>query len=240
MNSHSLIDLVLGGVKWELAETPNQFKIKTQIIPEKTIPVIPTNAPINIDYAETEANKAKDLNGLCKIINEFNHPLRYFTKKTVLPSFGEFNNNLLIITDSPSEQDEENGTILTDSSGELLDKMLNAIELNRKMVSLSPLLFWRTPGGRGATNEELDLAKPFIKQIIFLLRPRAILTLGTVAASRIANINLLKNHGEIVEIDSVPIIPVYHPNYLLLKPGAKKDVWEALQKLQKILKSADK
>jgi DNA polymerase len=97
-----------------------------------------------------------------------------------------------------------------------------------------PLVFWRTPGGRTPAREELDLARPFVDRAIELLGPSAILTLGTLAAGEIANAKLPKQHGELFEDK---IMPIYHPNFLLLKPDSKREVWEALQNLRKLLKN---
>lgn len=244
METHTLHDLKLAGIKWELNEISNAPSRKIEKILDtknpnnKNIANIPATKPINIDFAKTEADKAKDLNDLCEIIENFNHPLRAFVKKIILPEFN--GKDILIITDIPSSEDEENGKILTGGAGELINKMLTAIGFDRKSVSISPLLFWRTPGGRSASSEELDLTKPFIDKIISLLQPKIVLTLGTVAAIQVANAKLPKNHGEIIQVGTIPVMPIYHPNYLTLKPAAKKEVWEGLQKLENLLKNPNK
>jgi DNA polymerase len=102
------------------------------------------------------------------------------------------------------------------------------------------MIFWRTPGGKTPTRQDLDLARPFIDKAIELIKPAVILTLGTLPATEIANINLAKSHGQSVKLDNGAILmPIYHPNYLILKPAAKRDVWTALQNVQNILKNAE-
>ena len=67
-----------------------------------------------------------------------------------------------------------------------------------------------------------------------------IITLGTLPATELAGINLAKSHGVATVLDSgATLVPIFHPNYLLLKPAAKRDVWTALQNVQNILKSAE-
>jgi uracil-DNA glycosylase len=71
-----------------------------------------------------------------------------------------------------------------------------------------------------------------------MLAPQVILTLGTLPATEIAGVNLAKAHGTPVTQENGRIImPIYHPNFLILKPAAKRDVWNALQNVQNILKS---
>ncbi len=249
MGLNSLHDLHLAGVKWELAENPHVCDATKHS--EKTAPgtpslgipsisessIIPAIAPMTIAMAQDSAAHAADLSALTNAIIDFKHPLKQFAKNTVRPTFSS-DSKLLIITDAPSGDDDECGNILCGAGGDLLDKMLNAIGLSRDNVSIIPMIFWRTPGGRGATREELDLARPFVARAIELLAPRAILTLGTLAALEIAGAKLPKQHGEFVERSGMaPVVPIYHPNYLLLKPDAKRDVWNALQSMQNFLKN---
>jgi DNA polymerase len=229
---------------WELSETKTFIKP-----PEKqnndgggpaaaqTNAIVPPARPVAPSAATNAANAADDLPALRRAIAEFNHPLKQFAKNTALPRFVQGGGaGMLIITDAPSSDDDDSGGILTGAAGELMDKMLAAIGLTRDMASITPLVFWRAPGGRSPSREELDLAKPFVDRAISLLKPRAILTLGILTADEIANAKLPKNHGEQFECQGkIAVFPIYHPNYLILKPDAKKDAWAALQKLQKLL-----
>jgi DNA polymerase len=146
---------------------------------------------------------------------------------------------MIILTDMPSPDDDVSGKILTGVAGEMMDKMLNAIGMSRDVVSILPMLFWRTPGGRSPSRDEIDLARPFVNRAIELLKPRVILTLGTLPATEIAGINRGRSHGIATTIENnITVMPIYHPNYLILKPAAKRDVWNALQNVQNLLKSA--
>ena len=116
--------------------------------------------------------------------------------------------------------------------------MLGAIGESRETVSILPLIFWRTPGGRTPTRMEMDLARPFVNKALELLEPRVILTLGTLAASEIAGTDLMKNLGaDVIIQNDVHVFPIYHPNYLILKPTVKAPVWTVLQNVQKMLKT---
>lgn len=246
MQNYTLQDLAMAGVQWELSEittkqppkkTPIQQSLLTAKADSKPI-IIPACAPITLGTVKSMVERPNDIDSLIRMIAEFNHPLRNGTTNVVMPNIAKNPNGLLIITDLPSSDDDMSGKILSGAAGELTDKMLSAIGMSRENVSIVPLLFWRTPGGRSPSREELDLSMPFVNKIIEMLSPRIIITFGTLATTEIAQTNLTDKHGsEIISDNGRTIIPIYHPNYLILKPSAKKDVWLALQNVQKLLKN---
>ena len=247
MGSNALQDLNMAGVRWELAETtfkPTQkqtpiqqnFTEITNRSASKPI-IVPPSAPITLNTVKSMVERPTDVNSLIRMICEFNHPLRDGATNVVIPNIAEKPNGLLIITDLPSTEDDLSGKILSGTAGDLIDKMLSAIEMSRKEVSIVPLVFWRTPGGRTPTREELDLVRPFVDKMIDMLKPKIIVTLGTLTATEIAKINLTSKHGNEIQTDfGYVVVPIYHPNYLILKPSAKREVWDALQNVQKMLK----
>ncbi|MDR1206933.1 MAG: uracil-DNA glycosylase [Rickettsiales bacterium] len=265
----SLQDLVLGGVRWELfpgsvlpiqeknGESKTKIKVNDKKVepddkpPLSVVPPIPV-APRNelACAANAAAQAAGDVDTLCAAVKEFNHPLSGFAN-AVMPQIrkrGEGKGNLIIITDVPSADDDANGSIMTGAAGELLDKMLGSIGLPRTSVSIVPLVFWRTPGNRTPSREELDLARPFVMQAINIACKGnmeeekgndIILTLGALAALEIGGAKLPADHGKEIILPAstflLPCIPIWHPNYLILKPDAKRDVWDALQKVREFM-----
>ncbi|MBD5400600.1 hypothetical protein HDR61_02545 [bacterium] len=267
MKIDALRDLHMAGVMWEITELPTgaasamaaaqrATEIAAQSKPvtvadEIQIPdsertpvyssgpvVVPRIAPLSVDTARAAAARPTDTESMMRMISEFGHPLRAMAKNTVLPHIAPNPNGMLIITDIPGSDDDATGRILSGAAGELLDKMIGAIGMSRDSVSIIPILFWRTPGGRTPARMELDLARPFLDRLIDMIKPRVILTLGTLPATEIAHIDLAKNHGVLQTIDNRQIMPIFHPNYLMLKPAAKRDAWTALQAVQNLLKNA--
>lgn len=186
-----------------------------------------------LESARNAAAAATDFAALCAAVESADHPLKAFAK-TIPPHAGAAA-RIAIVTDAPSGDDDQSGKILSGAAGELLDKMLSAIGLGRDSVAIIPLVFWRPAGGRTPSREELDLARPYVLRALDLARPETVLTLGTLAAVEIADAKLPAQHGEIFRVSDigpdVPVVPIFHPNYLLLKPDAKKPVWEVLQKI---------
>ena len=253
MNKYNIQDLKLFGVQWEITDVPmalrakwgtgnatNQVKtINNDVSSNGTIvPPITPIGTISVEDAVSMAARPTDIDNLIRMISEFNHPLRPGATNFVGPHIAKTPNGLVIITDVPGADDDSSGCVMSGGAGDLLDKMLSAIGMNRDMVSIVPIVFWRTPGGRSPTDSELALVRPFIDRLLEFLHPTMILTLGGVPAKEFADIQLSRNHGKVCKTcGEIPVMPIYHPNYLLLKPSAKRIVWTALQELQKLLKN---
>ena len=243
MYSSELRDLMLSGVKWELSESPTVAmspKVTPTVVHQTSAhsatTVVPPVAPmqsVSQSTAVSMAARPSDMDSLCRMIGEFNHPLRGGATNVVLPHVAQNPNGLVIITDMPGADDDASGQILSGTTGELMDKMLAAIDMSRENVSIVPMLFWRTPGGRTPTR-----ARPFVDRVLEMLAPRVILTFGALPATEIGNVQIARDHGRVVDLaNGAKLIAMYHPNYLLLKPSAKRDAWAALQGAQKLLKT---
>lgn len=247
MQREELLDLLMSGVKWEINEVPITLLTQTtnahpvNNTPNGKSALVPPIAPtqnISQQTAISMAARPGDLDALCRMIAEFNHPLRANATNVVLPSVATKPNGLVIVTDMPGTDDDATGKILSGTAGDLMDKMLSAIEMSRIEVSIVPMLFWRTPGGRTPTREEIDLSRPFLDRILEMLDPRVVLTLGSLPATELGHINIAHDHGMTIDLQNgSKLIAMYHPNYLLLKPSSKREAWTALQNAQKLLKT---
>ena len=242
-------DLILSGIQWEINEQPNlpictdsgSHTAPTKCAHTTTSNIVPPIAPnqtISQSTVIAMASRPNDIDSLCRMIGEFNHPLRRSATNVVLPHIAPNPNGVIILTDMPSSDDDASGNILSGTTGDTVDKMLNAIEMSRNSVSIIPMLFWRTPGGRTPTNDEITLTRPFVDRLIVMLKPKIIITLGTLPATEFGHTQLPKNHG--IPVDTAygaKLVPIYHPNYMALKPSAKREVWDALQNIQNLLKT---
>ncbi len=257
MYDYDLRDLKLAGVAWELDDIPmtvrdnarraavaattnsaqqNATNTTTGRVATSIVPPIAPIQTMSVETAVAMAARPADIDSLLRMIAEFNHPLRTGATNVVLPHVAPNPNGLVIVTDMPGTDDDLTGRIMSGAAGELMDKMIAAIGMSRDVVSIVPMLFWRTPGGRGPTKDEMDLSRPFARRVLEMLHPQLILTLGTTAATEFAGVSLPRAHGNLTQHDGIDVMPIYHPNYLLLKPSAKRDAWNALQIVQKMLK----
>jgi DNA polymerase len=241
MNFDSLKDLELAGVQWELKDAPNNAaadNIRPNTAQTNTDAATaathtahatgqtiyaPTMPPVAADAAQIAVANANDTNSLFAAIAEFNHPLKMFAKNVVPPHLGNNDLIILVITDTPSSDDDNSGQILSGTDGELFDKMISAIGLGRADIAICPLVFWRTPGGRTPTDEELNLTRPFVNKFVELSQSKIILTLGALAARRLA-------------ADDCRLFSIPHPRDIQANSDLRKPAWDTLQNLLKVLK----
>jgi len=149
--------------------------------------------------------------------------------------------NIMLIGEAPGAEEDKMGRPFVGAAGQLLDKMLTAIKLDRKDVYITNVVPWRPPNNRTPSNEEVLQCLPFLQRHIELINPYFILLLGATAAKAILTTHLSisklrKNWHDYNTLNlkkSIKCLVTYHPAFLLRSPNFKKQSWEDLQILQK-------
>ncbi|MBN8521764.1 MAG: uracil-DNA glycosylase [Alphaproteobacteria bacterium] len=141
--------------------------------------------------------------------------------------------HVMVIGEAPGADEDRQGLPFVGASGQLMDKILAAIDLSRtqtdpaKAVYISNILNWRPPGNRTPLDSEIAVSLPFIRRHIELAKPALILMCGAVSArallGRAESISRLR--GQWHDVMGIPALATYHPSYLLRTPGQKKAVW---------------
>ena len=153
---------------------------------------------------------------------------------------------LMLIGEAPGADEDRLGRPFVGASGQLLDRMLKAIGLNRAESDASAsayitnILFWRPPGNRPPTPAEIEQCRPFLDRHIELKAPKLILVLGGSAAKtllgRSEGIQRLRgrwfDYRTSLTNMQIPVLATYHPAYLLRTPGQKRDAWRDLLSLK--------
>ncbi len=148
---------------------------------------------------------------------------------------------VMVIGEAPGADEDRIGRPFVGRSGQLLDRMLAAIGLDREHSAyITNVLFWRPPGNRKPTNEEIAACLPFVWRHIALLNPRFVLLCGGTATSAVLGrpdgITKLRGRWFDLEVEGlerpVPALATYHPSFLLRAPARKGEVWRDLLELQ--------
>jgi uracil-DNA glycosylase len=142
---------------------------------------------------------------------------------------------VMIIGDAPDRIDDETGVCISGVSGQLLDKMLASIGLNRaKNCYLAPLIPWRPPGDRKPTDEEIAICLPFIKRHIALAAPKAILFAGGASAQSLleSGDSIMKLRTKSLSYDGIYAQSILSPAYLLNRPSEKALAWKDLLRFE--------
>jgi uracil-DNA glycosylase family 4 len=145
---------------------------------------------------------------------------------------------LVFVGEAPGADEDAQGRPFVGRAGQLLTKIIAAMALKREEVYICNILKCRPPGNRNPQPEEIAACEPFLIRQLQAIRPRVICALGTFAAHTLlkseAPISILR--GRFHAYQGIPLMPTYHPAYLLRNPGAKKQVWEDVQRVMKHLR----
>jgi DNA polymerase len=156
--------------------------------------------------------------------------------------FGEGNPGaeLVFVGEAPGADEDAQGRPFVGRAGQLLTKIIAAMGLKREDVYICNILKCRPPGNRNPLPDEIAACEPFLIRQIEAIRPRVICALGSFAAHTLlkseAPISVLR--GRFHRYQGIPLMPTYHPAYLLRNPGAKKQVWEDVQAITKLLRES--
>ena len=142
---------------------------------------------------------------------------------------------IMFIGEAPGRDEDRIGLPFVGRAGKLLDKMLEAIRLDRTSAYITNVLNWRPPENRDPSPEEAAMCLPFLRRHIELVNPGIIVLLGAVAARHVMGFSegIMKLRGRWLEYrvgdHMVPVMPTLHPAYLLRQPAHKKLAWRDLQ-----------
>ena len=141
---------------------------------------------------------------------------------------GNPSSNIMLIGEAPGAEEDRQGIPFCGASGQLLDKMLASINLDRNSVYITNVIPWRPPGNRTPTENEINLMKPFLMKHIEIVMPKILVAVGGSSAKAILNIEggILRHRGlwKELELDNgkkISIIPTLHPAYLMRAPNQK-------------------
>ena len=157
-----------------------------------------------------------------------------------VPGEGDPNAKFVIVGEAPGATEDELGKPFVGKSGDLLTKILEAINLKRDEVFICNVLKHRPPGNRNPTSEEIVACRPFLLRQLELLQPRVILALGTFAAQTLLETDspIGKLRGIEHRYHGIPLVATYHPAALLRNPNWKRPAWEDVQLARRILDRA--
>ncbi|XSG81023.1 MAG: uracil-DNA glycosylase [Methyloligella sp. ZOD6] len=197
-------------------------------------PVQPRPAEMAEGPSVAEIERTKSLAELEALVERFDGcPLKR-TAKNLCFSRGSENARLMLIGEAPGRDEDLQGKPFVGRAGQLLDKMLAAIGLDEDGVYITNTVYWRPPGNRTPTPQEIASCLPFLEHQIALLQPKVIMLLGGAAAS-----SMLKTSQGIIRLRGkwksyqgeggpIPVMATLHPAYLLRNSGAKRKAWQDL------------
>ncbi len=206
--------------------------------------------PLNdiIAKAKDLAKNAKNLQELRQVVEEFDGcNLKKMATNTVFCD-GSPDSKIMVIGEAPGNHEDLQGIPFCGDSGKVLDAMFDAINMSRaKDIYITNVIFWRPPGNRRPTDEELAICRPFVERHIQLLNPEVLVLVGGTSMTAILGINdpVSKVRGQFMDFSpeflsrTIKTFTIFHPSYLMRQPGKKRVAWRDMLALEEFLKKHD-
>ncbi|ODT47517.1 uracil-DNA glycosylase [Devosia sp. 63-57] len=180
------------------------------------------------------AASAQSLEQLRGILDGYNGCGLKFRATQLVFADGNPEAKIMLIGEAPGAEEDRQGKPFVGRSGQLLDRMLAAIGLDRTKVYIVNTVPWRPPGNRTPTPEEMELCLPFLNRQVELVAPSLVMTLGGPAMQTVFKTTngIIKMRGKWQRVaiggHEVDAVPTLHPAYLLRNPAAKQQAWRDL------------
>ncbi|MDQ3811570.1 MAG: uracil-DNA glycosylase [Chloroflexota bacterium] len=211
--------------------------------PAAEVPVAPTG--LVVDAAERELfggpiGQAESLEAIAGLVQQCRRCPLYATATHAVPGEGSPHSRLMCVGEAPGANEDATGRPFVGQAGQLLTKILSAINLTRDEVFIANVLKHRPPGNRNPRPEEVEACRPYLVRQIELIRPAVIVAFGTFAAQTLLETKLPigKLRGLLHRYHGVPLIVTYHPAALLRNPAWKRPTWEDVQLARRLLDRA--
>jgi len=209
----------------------------------KAPPSAPARPASNLASSSATQASAQRLAAAAATIEEVRQALETFEGcplKATATNLCLFDGNpearIMIVGEAPGAQEDRQGKPFVGPAGQLLDRMLAAIGLDRTKVYITNLLYWRPPGNRNPTPGEIAACLPFLERQIEILQPKLLLLVGGMSAKTLLHRSegILKLRGRWADYhhprlaQPIPALPTLHPAYLLRQPAQKREAWRDL------------
>jgi len=160
------------------------------------------------------------------------------TRKSLVFGVGNPAARLVLVGEAPGREEDERGEPFVGEAGRLLDRILFAMGLERNEVYICNVLKCRPPNNRDPEPEEVATCEPFLVQQLEAIRPEMIVALGRFAIQTLLQTKLpiSKLRGSWHEYRGIPLMPTYHPAYLLRNPHGKREVWADMRQVMQRLR----
>lgn len=190
-----------------------------------------------VSQAEQSAARAADLAALRDALARYEHCALKKGARNLVFSDGVAGAPIMIIGEAPGREEDRAGRPFVGRAGQLLDRMLAAIDCGRDggttPVYITNVLPWRPPQNRDPSTEEIAMMRPFVHRHIELAEPQVVVIMGNISAhTLLGKRGITRLRGQWTDVLGVPALPMFHPAYLLRNPAEKRKAWADLLALK--------
>jgi uracil-DNA glycosylase family 4 len=239
----------------DIVPAPREIPASRETTPPATFPASPAAIPAArgepaplpeaaIQSAREAARTAPSLEVLRALLEKFDGCALKFTATRLVFADGNPQARIMFVGEAPGREEDIEGRPFVGRSGQLLDRMIAAIGLDRGNAYIANVIPWRPPGNRTPTPQETQICLPFIQRQIELVNPDVLVTLGNPSTQTLLSTRegIMKTRGRWFDYDTgtrvIRALATFHPAYLLRSPSYKKMSWQDLRSIAKALEQA--
>jgi DNA polymerase len=193
-------------------------------------PALSTSAPAGVTHHETLENIRKNLGDCkrCKLCT---------TRKNLVYGVGDPKARLVFVGEGPGADEDEKGEPFVGDAGRMLNRIITAMGIRREDVYICNVVKCRPPGNRNPEPDEIEACSPFLLRQLKSIRPEAIVALGKFAAQTLLETKepISKLRGRFRDFHGIPLMPTYHPSYLLRSGGNSDSFWDVWSDMTQVL-----
>lgn len=162
-------------------------------------------------------------------------------RKQVVFGVGNPDARLMFVGEAPGADEDEQGVPFVGKAGQLLTRIIEAIELRREDVYIANVIKCRPPQNRNPDPDEVEMCEPFLFRQVDAIKPKVIVALGKFGAQTLLRTvePISKLRGRVFDYRGSKLIPTFHPAYLLRNPPAKREVWEDMKLVRALLAESE-
>ncbi|MDF1536889.1 MAG: uracil-DNA glycosylase [bacterium] len=158
-------------------------------------------------------------------------------RNNIVFGVGDPGARVVFVGEAPGRDEDLRGEPFVGKAGQTLTRIIAAMGLTREQVYICNVIKCRPPGNRDPLPAEVAMCQPFLARQLEIIQPQVICALGSFAARTLlgSDLGISRLRGDFHDYKGTPLMPTYHPSYLLRNPHAKRDVWEDIQKVMELL-----
>lgn len=207
----------------------------TPLPPETVAATLTTPLTVHANHADALAAVRAEIGPQCTRCK-----LHGLGRTQVVFGVGDPDAELMFVGEAPGGDEDTQGVPFVGRAGQLLTKIIEAIELTRDQVYIANVIKCRPPQNRNPEPDEVETCEPFLFAQVDIIKPKVIVALGTFAARALLRTTdpISRLRGRIFDYRGSRLVPTFHPAYLLRNPSSKREVWEDMKLVKRLLADA--
>lgn len=233
----ALVEATRACLEFEKEEGRRYIEVPEDLLSPTTTTATETRASSSVAAAETAASAETRLKDIAARIARCTRCELAETRTHTVPGQGCPHPEIMFIGEGPGEEEDRQGLAFVGRAGQLLTRIIEAMGYRREDVFIGNVVKCRPPGNRTPYPHEMDACLPFLEEQISILKPKVIVALGGTAVRGLLHTEtgITKLRGQWMQFKGIPVMPTYHPAYLLRNEGGKKYVWADMLEVLKFL-----